>query len=284
MWEVAQSVLQTAFELLPMLLPRSSHSGRMWLFIWWQTADRRMSGFWNSHMFLVLILLLILAISFPVSGQIDYGPPITTIQDEGTSLTKYRKLNFIGSLISCTPNSGQKRIDCTLTTSGDLFSQYALLVGRSGTTNDLILSTSGNGTISGSTSVSGQLNLQGSSATGGVPSSAPTSANGQAINILPNIGNIGSGSVVFLAEPGATLKFNSTSSRVVGLGIGIDATFALNTWLVNVGNLNTSGSQQLGLVASQNIQNTPSGTSRQLGKWALVANDLSFTCDGTAAN
>src|SRR3990167_945349 len=45
----------------------------------------------------------------------------TTIQEEGSALTKRRKMNFIGTGVTCADNSANTRTNCTFTGGGNSF-------------------------------------------------------------------------------------------------------------------------------------------------------------------
>lgn len=71
-----------------------------------------------------LALLLALCWAVPVWADPDTFSGYTTVQEEGTALTKRRKLNFIGTGVTCADNSANTRTNCTI--SGGSFDATAV--------------------------------------------------------------------------------------------------------------------------------------------------------------
>lgn len=82
---------------------------------------------------LIGALLVLLAPVFVRADDSVGGPAgtfISQILDEGTNLTRRSKVNFTGAGITCVDNSTDKRLDCTITTSGSGGSSATSLVVR----------------------------------------------------------------------------------------------------------------------------------------------------------
>ena len=129
--------------------------------------------------------------------------------------------------------------------------QYALLAGRTGTTNDLILSTDADGTITGSLATDGQLILL---------AGAHLSSVVPRVVVIPDIGNIGSATAMgmeFCHDAG----FNNAGSILNGMTVSEHG-----TWLVTA---NLSGALTVGgrcFVAAPDVQNDANRTD--LGYYA----------------
>ena len=134
-------------------------------------------------------------------------------------------------------------------TANDDHTQYTLLAGRTGTTNDTVLTTTaaGTGTLSGGSTAGSKLLLEGST---------DTTAS-QLVRIGSNVTAIGARTFNVVVVD-AALTFDSTSSRYLGVAVGKTTGFSRATWLLTASP--TSDSDMF--VAGPGIFNSPSGTSR----------------------
>ncbi len=107
-------------------------------------------------------------------------------------------------------------------------SSYTLKVGRPGTGNDTILSTSADGTLTGSTASNSSLKLRGTSHATHGP-----------ILVQDHVTTLGGSFVLSGFRMTPALIFDNASSRVVGYELGIAAA-AQTTWRVQVDNTGTA--------------------------------------------
>lgn len=147
-------------------------------------------------------------------GQVAYsdvsGTPTLryqTVQDEGSGLTQRATINFTGSGITCTDNSGSSRTDCTVSGSGgapafsDITSATntaaAMVVGSGAS-----LAVSGSGTIAATTAAA-------------LASNPSDCTSGQYANAIAANGNLTCGQVAY-SELSGTPTTNVTAASTFG--------------------------------------------------------------------
>ena len=130
---------------------------------------------WGMRGWSLVGLLLIVS---PVWAQVTSTPAIDTVMDEGVSLGKQRKLNFTGSGISCTTNTGLRRYDCVVTAGGSSVGASGALQssnGAGGLADSGVTASGGNLTANSLAIVGGGLGSN--TFLAGTPPAAPSNAN-----------------------------------------------------------------------------------------------------------
>jgi hypothetical protein len=155
--------------------------------------------------------------------------------------------------------------------TADDHSNYALLAGRAGTANNLLVSTTAAGTITGSsqTGAGSRMSLRASSDTQGIST----------ISIADNVTLAGFGNSVMNVLQGP-LDLNA-STRIFVLSVA-DLNGTHGTWTATANLLSGFGGGFQAFVIAPTVRNTASVARTDMGTWQLFLNAIQFIGDGAA--
>jgi hypothetical protein len=156
-------------------------------------------------------------------------------------------------------------------TTGDPHTQYVATAGRSGTSNDFLVSTTTTGTITGSaqSGAGKRLNLRASTDTQGIAT----------ISIADHVTLAGFGNSVMNVLQGP-LDLNA-STRIWAMSVA-DLNGTHGTWTATANLLSGFGGGFQAFVIAPTVRNTASAARSDMGTWQLFLNAIQFIGDGAA--